>query len=76
VAERLAPAHRDGSLPVGSDLPDLVARRLDWEITAEFGFSGAFSATLENVGLAAVQPDPERFRAAAVWWCNRHRSGP
>lgn len=52
-----------GNLPEGSDLPDLVARRLDWEITAEFGFSGAFGATLENVGLAAVQPDPERFLA-------------
>jgi hypothetical protein len=65
VAERLAPAHRDGSLPVGSDLPDLVARRLDWEITAEFGFSGAFGATLENVGLAAARDAAQRRAHAA-----------
>ena len=54
-----------GALPPESDLPELVARRLRWEITAELGFNSRIGRTLEKSGAAiAYLPRSDIARAA------------
>ena len=55
---------RQGRLPRGSDLPDLVARRLRWEAFAEFGHRSTIGRTLERTHAAAIGMDRERFDRA------------
>ncbi len=46
-----------GRLPRGSDLPELVERRMRWNTFAEFGQRSAIGRTLENTRTAAVGVD-------------------
>ncbi len=55
---------RQGRLSPGSNLPRLVARRLRWEVFAEFGHRSTIGRTLERTGAAAVGVDRERFADA------------
>ncbi len=54
-----------GVLPNGSKLPDLVERRLRWEIAAEFGFNSRIGRTLEKSGAAIAFFPPALVAAAA-----------
>ena len=54
----------DGRLPSGSDLPELVDRRLRWELTKEVGYHARIGRTLERAGVSIVHPDPDRVSAA------------
>lgn len=54
-----------GALPTGSSLPDLVARRLRWEIAAELGYNSRIGRTLEKSGAAIAYLSPEGVAAAA-----------
>ena len=55
---------REGRLPPGSNLPKLVAKRLEWETLREFTFGSGIGRTLERTGAAAVALDHERVREA------------
>ena len=57
---------RQGRLPRGSDLPGLVARRLRWEVFAEFGHRSTIGRTLERTRAAAIGVDRERFDRACA----------
>lgn len=46
-----------GSLEAGSNLPELVGRRLRWEVLTEFGLRSRIGRTLERSLVATVQPD-------------------
>ncbi len=50
-----------GKLPSGSDLPDLVSKRLHWECLSEFGRRGGVGRSLERTGIAAVGLDVVRL---------------
>lgn len=54
-------------LPHGSDLSDLVKRRLEWDTLAEFGYLSNLEASLEQTGVVAVGFDIEAFDSAADW---------
>ncbi len=54
-----------GALPRGSDLPQLVRRRLDYEVHLEFGHQAQVGRSLPRTGVAAPFLDPERLEAAA-----------
>lgn len=43
-----------GNLPAGSQLPDMVSKRLAWECIAEFGRRSAIGRSLERTGAAVV----------------------
>ncbi len=55
---------QDGQLPGGSNLPELVKRRLRWDTFAEFTFAGTIGRTLERTRTAAVGFDQEAVEAA------------
>ncbi|MDE2927157.1 MAG: DEAD/DEAH box helicase [Acidobacteriota bacterium] len=55
---------REGSLPAGSNLPKLVAERLEWETLREFTFGSGIGRTLERTGVAAVAMDRARVEKA------------
>lgn len=57
---------KEGSLPAGSDLPDLVAKRASWEIWSEYTFNARIGRTLEKVGGSVARARPEAIRAAAT----------
>ncbi|HEQ3432716.1 TPA: DEAD/DEAH box helicase [Vibrio cholerae] len=42
------------TLPAKSNLPDLVAKRLNWEVHSEFGLRAAIGRTLERTGEVSV----------------------
>lgn len=44
-------------IPAGSDVVDLVARRLSWEVLTEFGLRSRIGRTLERTAVATVIPD-------------------
>ncbi|MFM5260284.1 DEAD/DEAH box helicase [Aeromonas veronii] len=48
---------QDNVLPAGSDLPELVAKRLDWEVCSELTLRAGIGRTLENSGFACVAAD-------------------
>ncbi|MDE2907097.1 MAG: hypothetical protein OXQ28_13565, partial [Acidobacteriota bacterium] len=54
-----ATLQRDGRLPAGSRLPELVAQRLRWDTLAELGYRSAIGRTLERTRAAAVGVDRE-----------------
>ena len=56
----VAHLEREGRLPPGSNLPALVARRLEWETLREFTFGSGIGRTLERTGAAAIAIDHER----------------
>lgn len=60
----LAHLECEGSLPPGSNLPKLVAQRLEWETLREFTFGSGIGRTLERTGAAAVALDRERVQQA------------
>ncbi|MDZ7852764.1 MAG: DEAD/DEAH box helicase [Halomonas sp.] len=55
----------EGSLPAGSDLPELVGKRLDWEVHTELGLRSQIGRTLERQGRASLALDPALLEAAA-----------
>ena len=60
----LARLEREGSLPPGSNLPRLVADRLEWDTLREFTFGSGIGRTLERTGAAAMALDRERVHQA------------
>ncbi|MCY4673959.1 MAG: DEAD/DEAH box helicase [Bacteroidetes bacterium] len=50
-----------GELPKGSDLPDKVAKRLEWEVYLHFGVRARRGRTLENTLSAAISVDQDLF---------------
>jgi DEAD/DEAH box helicase domain-containing protein len=52
-----------GTITAGNDTPDLVARRLSWEVISEFGLRSRIGRTLERSGVAVVQPEEDRLIA-------------
>ena len=67
----VAHLEREGSLPPGSNLPKLVAKRLKWETLREFTFGSGIGRTLERTGAAAVALDRERVQKACRTAHNR-----
>ena len=65
----VAHLEREGRLPPGSNLPQLVARRLEWETLREFTFGSGIGRTLERTGAAAIGLDRERVEKA---WRSAH----
>ena len=55
---------REGTLPPRSNLPALVARRLEWETLREFTFGSSIGRTLERTGTAAIALVRERVEEA------------
>lgn len=55
-----------GKLPKGSDLPDMVERRMAWETIAEFTYRSPIGRTLRRAGTAVAGVDPARLDQAAV----------
>ncbi len=62
-----------GELPAGNDTPNLVGKRLSWEVISEFGLRSRIGRTLERSGVAAVQPDEARLLLCAGSLANRLR---
>ena len=54
----------NGAIPAGSNLVDLVERRIRWDALAELTFGGAVGRTLERTRTAAVGFDQEALREA------------
>ncbi len=54
----------NGSLPDGSNLLELVKRRLRWELWSEYTFNCRIGRTLEKTGASTIEADPEPWRAA------------
>ena len=63
----------NGKLPAGSDLVDLVQRRVRWDALAELTFGSAIGRTLERTRTAAVGIDPESFQQACETTLSRIR---
>ncbi|QKK03609.1 MAG: DEAD/DEAH box helicase [Pseudomonadota bacterium] len=62
----------DGKLPRASNLPELVERRLEWEVYQSFGLRARIGRTLERQGRAAVGLEARRLdevaeRLHVVW---------
>ncbi len=53
-----------GSLPAGSNLPDLVRKRLDWEVWSEYTLDCRIGRTLEKSGCSTVEVVPELLQPA------------
>jgi len=62
-----------GVIPAGFDTPDLVSKRLSWEVISEFGLRSRIGRTLERSGVAVVQPDEDRLMACAAKLAERLR---
>ncbi|MCK2183596.1 DEAD/DEAH box helicase [Halomonas getboli] len=56
---------REDALPADSDLPDLVRRRLDWELHTELGLRSQIGRTLERQGRVTLSVDTPLLEAAA-----------
>ena len=67
----VAHLEREGRLPQGSNLPKLVAKRLEWETLREFTFGSGIGRTLERTGAAAIALDQERVQKACRTAHNR-----
>lgn len=53
-----------GSLPQGSNLLELVKRRLRWELWSEYTLDCRIGRTLEKTGASTIEVDPEKWEAA------------
>jgi DEAD/DEAH box helicase domain-containing protein len=47
---------KTGELPSGSGLPELVRRRVDWEIWSEYTLDARIGRTLEKAGCSTIEP--------------------
>lgn len=56
---------REDQLPADSDLPELVSRRLDWELHTELGLRSQIGRTLERQGRVTLAVDTTLLEAAA-----------
>jgi DEAD/DEAH box helicase domain-containing protein len=56
---------REGRVPSGSDLPDLVAKRLRWEIWAEYTHNARIGRSLEKTGSSVAVPNEALLEPAA-----------
>ena len=54
-----------GKVEDGSDLPELVKKRIGWEIVSEYGFRSRFGRTLEKTGSSLITPDPDLFETVS-----------
>jgi len=52
-------------IPPGSDVVNLVMRRLSWEVLTEFGLRSRIGRTLERTAVATVIPDEHRLQDSA-----------
>ena len=57
---------RDGKIPEGSDLVQLVERRIAWEVWSEYTFKSRIGRTLEKSGSSALLPRSEAIEAAVA----------
>ena len=55
-----------GAIPAGSDIADLVGKRLRWEALVEFGLRTRIGRTLERTGTASVALDEAGLKTTAV----------
>lgn len=53
-----------GKLPAGSDLLELINRRIHWEILSEYTFNARIGRTLEKTGCSVANVVPDAFNAA------------
>jgi DEAD/DEAH box helicase domain-containing protein len=53
-----------GRLPEDSNLPELLAHRIDWEIQSEYGFRSRIGRTLEKTGCSVAGVDLSRLEQA------------
>ena len=53
-----------GSLPAGSNLLELLARRISWEIHSEYAFRSRIGRTLEKTGCSVAGADRARLEQA------------
>ena len=53
---------KHGKLPADSNLPDLVRRRIDWEIWSEYTLDARIGRTLEKTGCSTVEVVPSLFK--------------
>jgi DEAD/DEAH box helicase domain-containing protein len=51
-----------GEMPLGSDVVNLVTRRMSWEVMTEFGLRSRIGRTLERSAVATALPDIERLQ--------------
>jgi DEAD/DEAH box helicase domain-containing protein len=52
----------NGKIPSGSDVANLVSKRLSWEVISEFGLRCRIGRTLERSAVATVVPDNDRLQ--------------
>jgi DEAD/DEAH box helicase domain-containing protein len=57
---------REGALPAGSDLLDLLRKRLDWEIWGEYTHNCRIGRSLEKTGSSTLEPRQELLETAAA----------
>ena len=57
---------KDGKIPEGSDLVQLVERRIAWEVWSEYTFKSRIGRTLEKSGSSALLPRSEAIEAAVA----------
>ena len=57
----------NGKIPDGSNLLDEVCRRVDWEITSEYGFNCRIGRTLEKSGSSIAYVESQRIEKAAMF---------
>ncbi len=63
-----------GEIQTGSALFDDLKRRIDWEITSEYGFNSRIGRTLEKTGSSVASVEQDRFRVAADTLCESLRN--
>jgi DEAD/DEAH box helicase domain-containing protein len=54
---------RDGAISPGSELRELVDKRVAWEILSEYGLRARLGRTLERSGASVAHPDPALVEA-------------
>lgn len=59
------------AIPAGSDIAELVSKRLSWEVYSEFGLRSRIGRTLERSGVSVIQPDEDRLHTSAEKLCIR-----